>query len=69
MWINPNNEQINSKLLYKFSRDGESIAKFHELCDNIKNNLIIIENENNEIFGSFCTWPWDTSGSDLTIML
>ena len=67
MWINPNNSQINTNLLYKFSRDGESIAKFHELCDNIKNNLVIIENENNEIFGSFCTWIWDTSGSDLTI--
>ena len=56
---------INSKLLYRLSKDGSTISNFHKLCDNIKNNLIIIQTENNEIFGSFCTWEWDTSGNDL----
>lgn len=67
IWINPDNN-FNAKLLYKLSRDGDSLKIFHELCDNIKNNLIIVENENNEIFGGFSnSWYWDTSGNDLTI--
>ena len=67
LWINPNNNKINCKLLYKLSRDGDSIAKFHQLCDNIKNNLIVVENGNGEIFGGFCTWIWDISGNDLIV--
>ena len=35
-WINEIKEGIKTKLLFKLSRDGETIAKFHELCDNIK---------------------------------
>ena len=32
-WINPN-KIIKSELLYRLSRDGEELSKFHELCDN-----------------------------------
>ena len=52
-WINEIKEGIKTKLLFKLSRDGETIAKFHELCDNIKDNLIIIKAENNTIFGGY----------------
>ena len=54
MWINEIKFDIKTKLLYKLSRDGETIEKFHELCDNIKDNLIIIKAENNTIFGGYC---------------
>ena len=30
-WINPN-KNIKGELLYRLSRDGEEISKFHELC-------------------------------------
>ena len=64
-WISE--KKIESKLLYKLSLNGETIQKFHELCDNIKNNLIIIQTQNNNnIFGSYCTWCWDKSGNDLS---
>ena len=58
------NKNINSKLLYRLSRDGETLSKYHQLCDNIKPNLVLIETENNIIFGCYCTWFWDTSGGD-----
>lgn len=58
-------KSINSKLLYRLSKNGSAISNFHKLCDNIKNNLIVIQTENNIIFGSYCTWGWDTSGNDL----
>ena len=67
-WINQEKGEINNiKLLYKLTRDGETIAKFHELCDNIKDNLIIIKAENKTIFGSYCTWVWAKDGNDLII--
>ncbi len=62
-WISDLN--IKSKILYRFSTVGEEIKKFHELCDNINNNLIIIQTYNNYIFGAYCNWSWDTSGRDL----
>ena len=64
LWINKNKE-FNTKLLYKLSRDGETINKFHELCDNIKDNLILIRATNKTIFGSYCTWVWNNNGNDL----
>ena len=66
LWLKPKEGVINNKLLYKFSRDGDTIAKFHELCDNIKDNLILIKIDNKTIFGSFCTWVWANDGSDIT---
>ena len=66
-WINEIKEGIKTKLLFKLSRDGETIAKFHELCDNIKDNLIIIKAENNTIFGGYCTWIWANDGSDIKV--
>ena len=64
LWINKNKE-FNTKLLYKLSRDGETINKFHELCDNIKDNLILIRATNKTIFGSYCTWVWNNTGNKL----
>ena len=66
-WINQIKGEIKTKLLYKLSRDGEKIAKFHELCDNIKDNLLLIKAENNTIFGGYCTWNWTSDGSDIKV--
>ena len=53
LWLNKNND-FKTKLLFKLSRDGEAINKFHELCDNIKDNLVLIKAANKTIFGSYC---------------
>ena len=66
-WISSDKDEIKTKLLYKLSRDGETINKYHELCDNIKDNLILIKASNKTIFGSYCTWVWNTTGNDLTV--
>jgi hypothetical protein len=58
-------KNINSKLLFRLSIHGETINKFHELCDNINNNLVIVQTQDNNIFGAYCTWCWDTSGGDI----
>ena len=66
LWLNKNND-FKTKLLFKLSRDGEAINKFHELCDNIKDNLVLIKAANKTIFGSYCTWGWNQSGKDITV--
>ena len=66
LWINKNKD-FKTKLLFKLSRAGGTIDKFHELCDNIKDNLILIRATNKTIFGSYCTWVWNKSGSDFTV--
>ena len=61
-------DNLNDSDILNTSDKKQKLKIFHELCDNIKNNLIIVENENNEIFGGFSnSWYWDTSGNDLTI--
>ena len=63
-WISLENN-INSKLLFRLTIYGETIQKFHELCDKLNNNLVIVQTQDNNIFGAYCTWCWDISGKDL----
>ena len=42
---------LKAKLIYKATRDGDSIKNFSDKCGNIKNTLIIIKTTENLIFG------------------
>ena len=57
-WINPN-KNIKGELLYKLSRDGEEISKFHELCDNKGPTLTLIQTKDGNIVGIFTPLSWD----------
>ena len=61
-WINPM-DNINAELLYRLTRDGEKVSKFHELCDNKGPTLTIIKTTNNKIFGGFTPLNWESSGN------
>ena len=41
------------KLLYRGSRDGDRTKKCHELCDNKKNVLILIQSDTGYMFGGY----------------
>ena len=61
-WINKNSK-IKTKLLYRKSKDGDSIDTFHKLCDNKGSTLILIKVDNKNIFGGYTPLDWDeTSG-------
>ncbi len=62
-WINKN-ENIRTDLLYRLSRDGDSVKTFHELCDNISPTLVLTESNNGNIFGGYTTCKWDCNGGD-----
>ena len=57
-WINPK-AFIKAELLYRLSRDGEEISKFHELCDNKGATLSLLEIENGNKLGIFTPLSWD----------
>ena len=60
--INSNN--INAKLIYKATRDGDKIKNFSDKCGNIKNTLIIVKTTENLIFGGFTKEIWGNKKMD-----
>ena len=57
IWINKNKE-IKAELLYRLSRDGDEISKFHELCDDKGPTLILFQVEE-DIAGIYTPLSWD----------
>ena len=59
-----NYTNLKAKLIYKATRDGDSIKNFSDKCGNIKNNLIIIKTNENLIFGGFTRETWGNQHID-----
>ena len=57
-WIN-SNKNIKAELLFKKSRDGDQISKFHELCDNKGPTLTLFQTEDGNIGGIYTPLNWD----------
>ena len=62
-WINPN-QSIKFELLYRLTKDGDSISTFHNKCDNISPTLVLAESLDGYKFGGFTTCTWDTKNQD-----
>lgn len=61
---NSTNKNIKTKLLYRLSKDGDSIENFHKLCDNISPTLLVVETKEGRKFGGYttCTWSVNKGG-------
>ena len=46
-------------MLYRKSRDGDSIETFHKLCDNKENTLILIKTSEGILIGGYTPLSWD----------
>ena len=53
-------KKLSFQLLYSVKIDGDKSQKFHELCDNHKNTLILIKTDANNIFGGFAGKTWNS---------
>ena len=62
-WINPN-QSIKFELLYRLTKDGDSISTFHNKCDNISPTLVLAESLDGYKFGGFTTCTWDTKSKN-----
>ena len=61
-WIDPN-KKIKAELLYRLSRDGEAISKFHQLCDNKGPTLTLFYTEDGNKGGIYTPLSWDSQSS------
>ena len=59
-WINPM-DNINAELLYRLTRDGGKVSKFHELCDNKGATLTLFLTRDGNIGGIYTPLSWDTT--------
>ena len=61
------NGSINKmKLLYRATKDGDSIDQFHFKCDNYPNTLMILETTKGFKFGGFTSAGWNNNkGKDI----
>ena len=57
-WINPS-KKIKAELLYRFSQNGDSTLKFHELCDNKGPTLTLFHVSDGNIVGIYTPLSWD----------
>ena len=53
-------KDVEYKLLYRASKDGDTAKVFKEKCKD-KNTLTIVNTNDNAIFGGFTRMPWDDS--------
>ena len=54
-------KKIKLNLLFRASRDGDTIKSFHEKVDGIYPTISLIQTKNNNyIFGGFTDHPWDS---------
>ena len=53
-------KDVDYKLLYRASKDGDRAKVFKEKCKD-KNTLTIVQTNDNAIFGGFTRIPWDDS--------
>jgi len=55
---------IKAELLYRLSRDGDKILRFHELCDNKGPTLTLFFSEDGNKGGIFTTLSWDKASRE-----
>ena len=53
-------KNIKFKMIYNAKINGDTSKSFHELCDNHKNTLVILQTDTNNIFGGFASKTWNS---------
>ena len=59
---NKNRNDFQFNLLFRGTRDGDDSIIFHQLCDNKRNILVLLETTKNRKFGGFCSIGYKSSG-------
>ena len=59
------NKNIGFKLLFKSSKDGDKLSKFHDKCDNIPSVLLLIKTNKGIRFGGYTEVGFNNKGSEV----
>ena len=65
--INPKIKEVYFSLAYRASEDGDKAANFHERCDKIGPNVVLIKTRKGSIFGGFTFRNWEHLARDTDI--
>jgi hypothetical protein len=57
-WI-PNGNSKQFVLKFRATRDGWPTATFHSKCDECPSSVVVVQGENNNLFGGFTSKTWD----------
>ena len=67
MQINPKIKEVYFSLAYRASEDGDKAANFHEKCDRIGPNVVLIKTRKGSIFGGFTFRNWKHLARDIDV--
>lgn len=60
-WIDSSEKKLETELLYRLSKDGESIATFHQLCDNKGPTITLFEKMDGIVIGFYSPLSFDSN--------
>ena len=63
--IHPKIKDINFTLVYRASEDGDRASDFHQRCDKIGPNVVLIKTKRGNIFGGFTLKNWEHMPRDI----
>ena len=65
--IHPKIKDVNFTLVYRASEDGDRASDFHQRCDKIGPNVVLIKTKRGNIFGGFTLKNWEHMPRDIDI--
>ena len=67
MQINPKIREVFFSLVYRASEDGDKAADFHQKCDRIGPNVVLIKTKKGSVFGGFTFRNWEHLARDTDV--
>ncbi len=67
MQINPKIREVFFSLVYRASEDGDKAANFHQKCDRIGPNIVLIKTKKGSVFGGFTFRNWEHLARDTDV--
>ena len=61
-WLRQDKRPMAGKLLYRASRDGWAVQRFHELCDGKGPTVVVAKSTGGHIFGGYTEKSWTSPG-------
>ena len=65
--IHPKIKEVTFTLVYRASEDGDRAADFHQKCDKIGPNVVLIKTKRGNIFGGFTLKNWEHMPRDIDV--
>eukprot|EP00298_Acanthocystis_sp_HF-20_P013450 c20358_g1_i2.p1 GENE.c20358_g1_i2~~c20358_g1_i2.p1 ORF type:complete len:275 (+),score=118.71 c20358_g1_i2:126-950(+) len=55
-------QRLHLKIIFSTAVDGHNLRRLYETCDQTTTSILAIKDTAGNVFGGFCTEPWDLDG-------